>query len=104
MSVARTTANPSFTSHFSPPFHFDRSLPSKRTTASEGGSDGFSPGVTTAGSGQTMPLLYSFTWPAERAVETAARAAMRTAERTGLRTDMGGSPVGTGHDIGAGMV
>src|SRR5262249_55553782 len=44
--------------HLSPPFHFDRSLPSKRTIASDGGPLSF-PGVTTAGSGQTMPDLYA---------------------------------------------
>ena len=46
--------------HLSPLFLFDRSLPSNRTTASAGGSLSFAPGATTFGSGQTIPLLYSF--------------------------------------------
>src|SRR5690348_9583222 len=92
MSVARTTAYPSFTSHFSPPFHFDRSLPSNRTTASDGGSDGFSPGVTTFGSGQTIPLLYSF-W-ARATPTTAAASTAATAARTDLLANTAGSPVG----------
>src|SRR5262245_43272201 len=59
MSADFTVATPSFTSHLSPFSHFERSLPSKSTIASDGGSVSVFPGVTTFGSGQTMPLLYS---------------------------------------------
>ena len=76
MSVFCTTAYPSFTSHFSPLFHFERSLPSKSTTASEGGSASVLPGVTTFGSGQTMPLLYSC-WSPVRATVTPELTATR---------------------------
>src|SRR5262245_51488105 len=58
MSPLFGMAYPSLTIHFSPPAHFDRSLPSNNTTASDGGLLSV-PGVTTAGSGQTMPDLYS---------------------------------------------
>src|SRR5262245_27064871 len=52
-------ATPSLMTQDSPPFHFDRSLPSKRTTASDGGAPGSAPGGTSFGSGQTIPLSYS---------------------------------------------
>src|SRR5882724_4303965 len=57
MSPPWTVATPSSTIHF-PPSHCDKSLPSKSTIASDGGLL-FSPGVTTFGSGQFLPLLYS---------------------------------------------
>src|SRR5436190_17218410 len=68
MSAFCTTANPSPISHLSPPFHFERSLPSKRTTASDGGCESVLPGVTTFGSAHSMPLLYSFCPPPAQAL------------------------------------
>ncbi len=46
--------------HLSPPCQASSDFPSKRTVASDGGPPA-GPGSTTAGSGQTMPLLYSST-------------------------------------------
>src|SRR5690349_7359145 len=51
-------ATPSSTIQLSPSFHSDISPPSKRTIASAGGDSG-PPGLTTGGSGQMIPLLYS---------------------------------------------
>src|SRR5262245_57059522 len=58
MSLLAAMAYPSLMTHLSPPVHFERSLPSKRTSASDGGPLSL-PGVTTTGSGQTIPDLYS---------------------------------------------
>src|SRR5687767_8151511 len=68
------TPYPSFSSQpFSPSFHFDTSFPSNSTTASAGGPP-TGPGSTTAGSGQTIPLLYSLVWTAARVPATATAA------------------------------
>ena len=42
--------------HASAPFHSSNPLPPKSTTASAGGSRSSLPGVTTAGTGHSMPL------------------------------------------------
>src|SRR5262245_31446981 len=68
MSVFCTTATPSPICHWSPLCHFERSLPSKRTMASDGGCESVLPGVTTFGSAHSMPLLYSFCPPPAQAL------------------------------------
>src|SRR4051794_6830268 len=96
MSVFCTTAYPSSIFHLSPLFHLERSLPSNRMMASDGGSLGFSPGVTTFGSGHTIPLLYSCSANTAVAAPTAI-----TATRYGRNFFMGG--VASGEETG-GMV
>src|SRR4051794_17922515 len=59
MSPWPTVATPFLTFQFSPFSHFDRSLPSKRTVASEGGSAFVLPGATTGGSCHSIPEWYS---------------------------------------------
>src|SRR5438876_958150 len=49
-------ASPLSMVHLSPPFHADRSLPSKSTTASPGGGMQTAAASTRGGSAQTMPL------------------------------------------------
>src|SRR4051812_22942516 len=58
MLVLAEMAIPFSMIHLSPLFHFERSLPSNNTIASDGGAVP-SPGVMTFGSGQTFPLWYS---------------------------------------------
>src|SRR5262245_6245662 len=69
--------------HLSPPFHLDRSLPSKSTTASDGGPP-MGPGSTTFGSSHLMPELYSFTPPEKTATcgATSPRVRSTKADRT----------------------
>src|SRR3954463_737858 len=68
-----TIATPSSTFQFSPFSHFDKSLPSNRTVASDGGSAFVFPGVTTGGSSHSIPDMYS--WP-ETMAERKLAAAM----------------------------
>src|SRR4051812_6727363 len=62
MSPLPTVAMPSFTFHLSPFFQAERSLPSNRMMASDGGSAFVLPGVTTGGSGHLSPDRYSPYW------------------------------------------
>src|SRR4051812_6600216 len=71
MSVSLTVATPSFTIHLSPFSHAERSLPSKRIIASEGGAPHVLPGLTIGGSSHFMPLKYSL-WAALGAVANRA--------------------------------
>src|SRR3954451_15836277 len=59
MSVSFTMATPSFTIHLSPFSQAERSLPSNRMIASEGGAPHVLPGFTIGGSSHFMPLKYS---------------------------------------------
>src|SRR3954462_4241634 len=59
MSVSFTVAMPSFTIHLSPFSQAERSLPSNRMIASEGGAPHVLPGVTIGGSSHFIPLKYS---------------------------------------------
>src|SRR4051812_28165147 len=56
-------ATPSFTIQLSPFSQADRSFPSNRMIASDGGSAAVFPGVTTTGSFHFMPEMYSWDHP-----------------------------------------
>src|SRR6185312_11953654 len=66
MSVSFTVATPSFTIHLSPFSQAERSLPSNRMMASDGGAPHVLPGVTIGGSSHFIPLRYSL-WAAQGA-------------------------------------
>src|SRR5262245_31132600 len=95
---------------FSPPVHLERSLPSNRTTASDGGQLSV-PGVATAGSGRSIPDLYSttgggfffcFDWPTTSGpttMATAPRPAAR-AQRDNVRRGFMGCVRGGGDGDG----
>src|SRR6516164_9676390 len=94
MSPPSSVATPPLTFHLGlPPLpastHFDKSLPSNSTIASDGGLPA-SPGATTFGSTHLMPLRYSS--PTMR-VTNAAHATIATNGKTRRRADdMVGSP------------
>src|SRR4051794_5257146 len=63
MSPRPIVATPSFTVQLSPFSHADRSLPSNRMIASDGGSALLLPGLTTGGSFHFIPDMYSWARP-----------------------------------------
>src|SRR5262245_54258499 len=71
MSESFTVATPSFTTHLSPFSQAERSLPSNRMIASDGGSASVLPGLMIGGSCHFMPFRYS-PWARQLGAATAA--------------------------------